>query len=67
MDEVKSGSSYLCQNDLRVHFGLGKRKVVDRLQIRWPSGLVETYKDVETNQFLIITEGEGIEEERLKS
>ncbi|MCH7762040.1 CRTAC1 family protein, partial [candidate division TA06 bacterium] len=34
MDEVKSGSSYLCQNDLRVHFGLGKRRQVDRVEIR---------------------------------
>jgi hypothetical protein len=64
MDEVKSGSSYLCQSDLRVHFGLGKRGRVDRLEIRWPSGLVESYKNRKPNQLLILTEGKGIEEQK---
>src|SRR6185436_9015621 len=34
--EVKSGSSYLGQNDLRVHVGLGSAAAVDRVDIRWP-------------------------------
>jgi hypothetical protein len=61
MDEVKSGTSYLCQSDLRLHFGFGEKKRVDLLEIRWPSGLVETYENVKTNQLLIVTEGTGIE------
>jgi hypothetical protein len=63
MDEVKSGSSYLCQNDLRLHFGLGKRKKVDGLEIRWPSGLVETYGKTEVNQILVVVEGEGVKKD----
>jgi hypothetical protein len=38
MREVKAGSSYLAQNDLRQHFGLGTNQRVDRLEVRWPSG-----------------------------
>ena len=44
--EMKSGSSYLGQNDLRVHFGLGEATRVDRLDVRWPDGHVETIRDV---------------------
>jgi hypothetical protein len=66
MDEVRSGSSYLCQNDFRVHFGLGNREKVDRMEVRWPSGQVEQYRDLKVNQLLIITEGEGIREEKLE-
>ena len=48
--EVRSGSSYLSQNDLRVYFGLGQREKVDRVQIRWPSGIVQTLVQVPINQ-----------------
>ncbi len=58
--EVKAGSSYLSQSDLRVHFGMGQAARADNLEIRWPSGAVETVKDVEANQILTITEGRGI-------
>jgi len=60
MREVKSGSSYLGQNDLRVHVGLGTAPRVDRLQIRWANGQVETMQDVATNQIITVTEGHGI-------
>src|SRR5207248_5381711 len=46
VDEVRSGGSYFSQNDLRVHFGIGKATNVDLLEIRWPSGQVDTLKDV---------------------
>jgi hypothetical protein len=36
--EVRSGGSYLSQNDLRLHFGLGEARVVDRIEITWPGG-----------------------------
>ena len=58
--EVKSGGSYLSQNDMRVHFGLDTATKVDIVEIRWPSGLVETFKDVKANQLFIVTEGEGL-------
>src|SRR6185295_18677293 len=40
--EVKAGSSYLGQSDLRQHFGLSQAAQADRLEIRWPSGQTET-------------------------
>src|SRR5256885_8562294 len=40
IDEVRSGASYLSQSDMRIHFGLGDASRIDRVEIRWPSGLV---------------------------
>jgi len=58
--EVRAGSSYLGQNDVRLHFGLGRAPTVDRLDIRWPSGRVETVKGVAAQQVVTIAEGAGI-------
>ena len=60
IDEVRSGGSYISQNDLRVHFGLGKADKVELLEIRWPSGQLETLKDITGNQVIFVKEGEGI-------
>ncbi|HKX31294.1 MAG TPA: CRTAC1 family protein [Blastocatellia bacterium] len=60
IEEVRSGASYLSQNDLRLHFGIGKYTKVDFLEIRWPSGKVETIKDVAADKFYSILEGEGL-------
>jgi hypothetical protein len=60
IDEVRSGGGYFSQNDLRVHFGLGKAEKVDLLEIRWPSGQVDTLKDVKANQVIYVKEGAGI-------
>jgi enediyne biosynthesis protein E4 len=60
IDEVRSGGSYLSQSDLRVHFGVGKAERVDVLEIRWPSGHVDTLKDIKVNQLIFVKEGEGI-------
>jgi hypothetical protein len=60
IDEVRSGGGYLSQSDLRVHFGIGKATKVDLLEIRWPSGLVQTLNDVKANQLIFVKEGEGI-------
>lgn len=54
--EVKSGSGYLSQNDLRLHFGLGDATRVDRLTVRWLCGKVQTLQNIETNQVLVISE-----------
>ena len=61
IDEVRSGGGYFSQSDLRVHFGLGKAEKVDVLEIRWPSGQVDTLKDVKANQVIYVKEGAGIE------
>ncbi len=60
IDEVRSGGGYFSQNDLRVHFGIGKAEKVDLLEIRWPSGTVDTLKDIKPNQLLHVKEGAGI-------
>ncbi len=60
IDEVRSGGGYFSQNDLRVHFGLGKADKVDVLEIHWPSGQADTLKDVKANQVIFVKEGEGI-------
>ena len=60
LNEVMSGSSYISQNDLRVHFGLGQAKHADLIELRWPLGLVESFKMVEANQLLVLEEGKGI-------
>jgi hypothetical protein len=60
IDEVRSGGGYFAQNDLRVHFGIGKAQKVDLLEIRWPSGTVDTLRDLQPNQLIYVKEGEGI-------
>jgi hypothetical protein len=59
-DEVRSGGSYLSQNDLRLHFGLGKAERVDRVEIRWPSGKTEVLTNLAARSFYTVREGEGI-------
>jgi hypothetical protein len=60
VDEVRSGGSYFSQNDLRVHFGLGKATKVDLLQIRWPSGHVDELKNIDVDRVIYVKEGQGI-------
>jgi hypothetical protein len=59
-DEVHSGGSYLSQNDLRVHFGLGTAAKIDSVEVRWPSGKVDTMKDLQADHYYSVREGEGI-------
>jgi hypothetical protein len=56
VDEVRSGGSYISQNDLRVHFGLGISDTAD-LEVRWPSGQVDRIGKVKANQVVVIKEG----------
>ncbi len=57
MDEVRSGGSYLSQSDLRVHFGLGTATSA-KLEIHWPSGIVDKLDVAQVNRVIIATEGE---------
>jgi hypothetical protein len=59
VDEVRSGSSYISQNDLRVHFGLGAATTVDSAEARWPSGLVERFDNLSVDTIHTLTEGAG--------
>jgi hypothetical protein len=58
ISEVMSGSGYYSQNDLRQHFGLGNARRVDMVEVRWPSGVNQTLRDVEPNRVLVVKEGE---------
>src|SRR6266550_3574677 len=57
ISEVRSGSSYLSQNDLRLHFGLGDAVSVSSVRILWPSGKDETYKDLAADFIYTVVEG----------
>ena len=60
IDEVRSGGSYYSQNDLRVHFGLGKAEKVKSIEIRWPSGQIDRLGEQAANQLIFVKEGVGI-------
>jgi len=57
IDEVRSGGSYYSQNDLRLHFGLDQATSVDLVEIRWPSGQVDNFKDLGANKLYTVLEG----------
>ncbi len=64
IDEVRSGDSYISQSDLRFHFGLEKRRKVDLIEVRWPSGVVDKITGAGVNRIVTIKEGQGKVEEK---
>jgi hypothetical protein len=60
IDEVRSGGSYYSQNDLRIHFGVGKSEKIELLEVRWPTGQMETLQDLPVNRLFRIEEGKGV-------
>jgi len=59
VDEVRSGSSYISQSDLRVHFGLGAATKINGVQVRWPSGLAERFENLPVDSIHTLKEGSG--------
>ena len=59
-EQSKGGMSYMSAHDPRIHFGLGRRKTVQSLEITWPSGAVEKLTNVPVNQTITVKEGSGI-------
>ncbi len=57
IEEVRSCNGYYSASDLRIHFGLNDAKKVDLIEIRWPSGAVDTLKDLDVNRLYVIEEG----------
>jgi hypothetical protein len=57
--EVRSGGSYLSHNDMRVHFGLGRRTRVPPVKVRWSDGAVERFDELTPNGIHVIRQGQG--------
>ncbi len=58
--EISGGGSYISQSDLRANFGLGKTNRIDELEISWPSGVTQTFHNVEGDKFYLVEEGNDI-------
>ena len=54
--QKKSTTGYLSQNDPRIHFGLAKNTMVEKIEIRWPSGKSQLLENVKVNQILQVKE-----------
>jgi hypothetical protein len=59
VNEVRSGSSYISNSDMRVHFGLGAASRIDHLEVRWPNGSVENFENQVVDGIRTLTEGSG--------
>jgi hypothetical protein len=57
--DVISGGSFASSNDLRVHFGLGANRSIDKVEVHWPSGAVESPSIVGVDRILTLLEGKG--------
>ena len=57
IEDVKSCNGYYSASDLRIHFGLNDAKKVDLVEIRWPSGSVDTLKNLDVNRLYVVEEG----------
>jgi hypothetical protein len=57
---VLSGGSYLSQNDLRLHFGLGDNEKAGKAEVFWPDGKVETLTNLAADRFYVVREGAGV-------
>jgi hypothetical protein len=57
IDEVRSCNGYYSASDLRMHFGLGDAKKADLVEIAWPSGTKDVWKDLEANRLYVLEEG----------
>jgi enediyne biosynthesis protein E4 len=60
VEEVRSGGSYYSQNDLRVHFGLDAATKADQVELLWPSGTKDVFRDLPANHLYVIEEGGSI-------
>jgi enediyne biosynthesis protein E4 len=61
-DEVRGGGSYLSSNDSRLYFGLGPDASIQKIEVRWPSGMKEELHNIAADYLYTITEGKGIVE-----
>src|SRR6266478_751635 len=59
VDEVRSGSSYNSNSDVRVHFGLGTASKIEWVEVRWPSGITERFTGLDVDAIHTVKEGSG--------
>jgi hypothetical protein len=60
VDEVRGGGGYNSSNDTRLHFGLGQAATMDRIEVRWPSGLKQEFQNVSADTIYEINEEQGL-------
>ena len=60
---VSSGSSYLSAGDRRLHFGLGDYERIDLLEVQWPDGTAQVFRDLPVDRNLLIEQGRGVQYE----
>jgi len=60
VQEVRSGGSFCSQSDLRLHFGLGKASIAERVQVQWLGGEKQVLSRIRANRLVTIQEGKGI-------
>jgi enediyne biosynthesis protein E4 len=60
IDEVMSGGSYYSNHSFTLHFGLGIAAQADRIEVRWPSGRIQEWREINSNRTITITEGEAL-------
>ena len=60
IDEVRAGGSYNSTNDTRLHFGLGSETVMNKIEVSWPSGLRQEFREVQGDAIYEIKEGQAI-------
>jgi hypothetical protein len=65
LGEVVSGGSYLSQNDLRIHFGMGSHERLDRAEVLWPDGTRELLTNLAADRFYMVREGKGVVSSKL--
>lgn len=54
--QKKSTTGYLSQNDARMHFGLVKNEIIERIEIKWPSGKNQVLENIKVNQIILVKE-----------
>ena len=59
VDEVHAGRGYQGHFGTRLHFGLGNRAIIDRIEVRWIGGGTETFRDIPIDRLTELTEGSG--------
>lgn len=60
IQEVQAGGSYLSQNDLRLHFGLGNNEKIESAEVRWSDGTTEQINGLQPGLIVTVSQGKGI-------